>query len=57
MIRALRMLSSYTWPGNIRELENSIERALNMVDEGEMITSDHLPEEITGYKEPSRLSL
>ena len=51
--RALRILNSYSWPGNIRELENSIERALNMVDEVEMITSDHLPEEISGYKGPS----
>ena len=51
--RALRILNSYSWPGNIRELENSIERALNMVDEAEMITSDHLPEEIRGYKSPS----
>ena len=51
--RALRILNSYSWPGNIRELENSIERALNMVDEDEMITSDHLPEEISGYKGPS----
>ena len=51
--RALRILNSYSWPGNIRELENSIERALNMVDEDEMITSDHLPEEIRGYKRPS----
>ena len=51
--RALRILNSYSWPGNIRELENSIERALNMVDEIEMITSDHLPEEIRGYKGPS----
>ncbi|WP_338471155.1 sigma 54-interacting transcriptional regulator [Niallia sp. XMNu-256] len=49
----LRSLSSYSWPGNIRELENTIERALNMVDEGEVITSDHLPEEISGYKRPT----
>jgi PAS domain S-box-containing protein len=48
--RSLRLLSSYSWPGNIRELENTIERALNMVDAGEKITSDHLPEEIRGYK-------
>ena len=51
--RALRILSSYTWLGNIRELENTIERALNVVDEDKMVTSDHLPEEIRGYKRPS----
>lgn len=48
---AMYLLSHYSWPGNIRELENTIERALNMVDEGEFITPRHLPEEITGNKE------
>lgn len=47
---ALNLLSHYSWPGNIRELENVIERALNMVDEGEFITPHHFPQEITGYK-------
>lgn len=47
---ALRLLTFYSWPGNIRELENIIERALNIVDEGEVITSKHLPEEIAGHK-------
>lgn len=51
--RALRLLSSYSWPGNIRELENTIERALNMAEEEEVITSEHMPEEIRGYKIPS----
>ncbi|MFF5398550.1 sigma-54 interaction domain-containing protein [Peribacillus butanolivorans] len=49
--QALRLLRLYKWPGNIRELENIIERALNIVEEEEMIDSKHLPEEITGYKE------
>ena len=48
---AIYLLCHYTWPGNIRELENAIERALNMVDEGELITPSHLSEEITGKKE------
>lgn len=48
---AINLLCHYSWPGNIRELENTIERALNMVDEGELITPRHLPEEITGSKE------
>ncbi|QNU04936.1 sigma-54 interaction domain-containing protein [Peribacillus butanolivorans] len=49
--QALRQLRLYKWPGNIRELENIIERALNIVEEEEMIDSKHLPEEITGHKE------
>ena len=47
---ALHLLMCYSWPGNIRELENIIERALNIIDEGEVITSKHLPEEIMGHK-------
>ena len=38
----LRMLSHYWWPGNIRELENLIER-LVATAEGEWITDDDLP--------------
>ena len=48
---SIYLLCRYSWPGNIRELENAIERAMNMVDEGEFITPRHLPEEISGYKE------
>jgi PAS domain S-box-containing protein len=32
----------YRWPGNIRELENVLERALNVTDEG-IIRVEHLP--------------
>jgi transcriptional regulator with PAS, ATPase and Fis domain len=40
-----KALTSYPWPGNIRELENTIERAANYVWEGE-IDKIHLPEHI-----------
>jgi DNA-binding NtrC family response regulator len=39
---ALKILASYWWPGNIRELENLIER-LVAVSDGEFITDEDLP--------------
>ncbi len=38
----LRLFSRYTWPGNIRELENVVEYCANMA-EGELVTADDLP--------------
>ncbi|NMM62181.1 sigma 54-interacting transcriptional regulator [Clostridium sp. P21] len=40
--KSLMHLQEYHWPGNIRELENIIERAINMC-EGEHITEKDLP--------------
>jgi len=39
---ALAVLRAYSWPGNIRELRNVIERALVLCEDGE-ITTEHLP--------------
>jgi Nif-specific regulatory protein len=38
---ALKLLMRYNWPGNIRELENSIERAM-LLTESDQITADDL---------------
>ena len=43
--RVMKALGSYLWPGNIRELRNTIERALLLCDSAE-IDLAHLPEEI-----------
>lgn len=42
---AKKALTNYPWPGNIRELENAIERAANYVWDGE-IDVEHLPAHI-----------
>jgi DNA-binding NtrC family response regulator len=48
---AMIILSQYEWPGNIRELQNVIERAC-VLAQGERITRDHLPHDIGGAAEP-----
>ncbi len=41
----IKCLENYGWPGNIRELQNVVERIL-LTAEDEQITLDHLPREI-----------
>ena len=50
---ALRLLEQYPWPGNVRQLENTIERAVNFM-EGSVITAADLPDEITSHHSESR---
>lgn len=44
---ALNCLYNYEWQGNIRELSNIIERAVNVAEFGGEITVSHLPHNIT----------
>jgi DNA-binding NtrC family response regulator len=43
---AIELLESYAWPGNTRELENAIERAVNLAS-GPLLTEADLPAAIT----------
>ena len=43
------LLLKYDWPGNIRQLENVIERAANITDTS-IITPSDLPPEVTGIQ-------
>jgi len=44
---AQKMLGSYDWPGNIRELRNLVERIV-VLESAEMILPQHLPNWLTG---------
>ena len=46
---AMHILLSYRWPGNVREVENAIEYAINMEESG-VIRAGSLPDKITGAK-------
>jgi DNA-binding NtrC family response regulator len=43
---ALRALRAYPFPGNVRELENEIERAVTLADDGRPIGVEHLSERV-----------
>lgn len=51
--KALEMLESYAWHGNVRELEHTIERAVALEPESE-IQTERLPDHITNYN-PQRI--
>lgn len=62
----MNLLKQYSWPGNIRELENTVEFMINMADADGYLTRDTLPrsffdnkavladEQQTGYIKPLR---
>lgn len=48
---ALEYIKSYSWPGNIRELENILERAITIIENETVIDVKHLPSKITEIRE------
>jgi DNA-binding NtrC family response regulator len=50
---AMRRLMSYTWPGNVRQLENAAERAVAFGGVRGQIEAADLPPELAGTEPPS----
>jgi len=53
---AEQILRAYSWPGNLRELENIVKRA-TLLSNGHIITSSQLPEELTEKKSSPQFAL
>ena len=54
---ALKALLDYSWTGNVRELENAIERAVAISSEGDgLVRLKHLPESVTGFSADQQVS-
>ena len=49
----MKFLMEYDWPGNIRELENVLERAVNIMD-GDIIFKEHIHIKVNKKAENTR---
>ncbi len=49
-LAASAMLERYEWPGNIRELENVMERCMLLIGQGKYVLPQHLPPELHSHK-------
>ncbi|MCP4719453.1 MAG: sigma-54-dependent Fis family transcriptional regulator, partial [Desulfobacteraceae bacterium] len=52
---AMRLMVSYPWPGNIRELKNAVEYAF-VLAKGKSIRLEHLPEKVLNHRAVLSLS-
>jgi len=50
---AMEILLDYSWPGNVRQLESAIERAI-LLCEGDTIAPRDLPQEVLARKTPAK---
>lgn len=49
--QAMQVMTNYSWPGNIRQLENVVERAV-LLSQQSVMTVEDLPPELTGMATP-----
>ncbi len=54
---AVALLERYSWPGNVRQLENEIHRLVAFATEGEKIGADLISETVRGQRLPYREQL
>jgi transcriptional regulator with PAS, ATPase and Fis domain len=54
---AMRRLMAFSWPGNVRQLENAVERAIAFSGLRSQIDVDDLPPDIQQAREPLRSSV
>lgn len=50
--QSLKIFMNYPWPGNVREMENVIEYALHLTDDGHPIRPEQLPPALLAKMEP-----
>ena len=48
--KALELFTQYSWPGNIRELENEVERAVALTPPGQPISVEYLSDRLVNQK-------
>jgi Nif-specific regulatory protein len=46
---AMDLLVSYSWPGNVRQLEHEVERAVTFVEDGEVVMPALFSDELRGW--------
>jgi transcriptional regulator with PAS, ATPase and Fis domain len=51
---ALELLIAYSWPGNIRELQNEIQRCLVLAGDDNLIKEEHLSTKVNPLKEAAK---